>query len=123
MACRKVGSPLKRPGDAEQQRLDDRCRKVKRISESELRGTVNYDLVALLTRGGASSRVVGPSIRVVHGEQQARRSSKQDPSWPHVIPSELGHAVRRSATARRDGGADRPDYIRRDNRCVAGSKG
>ena len=97
-------------------------RKAKRISESELHGIVRYDLVALSTRGGASSRVVGPSFRVVHGEQQSRRSFEQNPSWPCVVPSELGHVVRRSVTLYRGGGADRPDYSRRDNRCVAGNK-
>jgi hypothetical protein len=56
------------------------CRKVKRISESKLRGIVRCNLVSLLTRGGARPRVVGPSIRVVHGEQESRRSLKQDPS-------------------------------------------
>ena len=43
-------------------------RKAKRISESKLHGTVIDNLAALLTRGSASSRVVGPSHRVVHGE-------------------------------------------------------
>lgn len=45
-----------------------RRRKVQRISESKLCGTVNIDLAALLMRGGECSRVVGPSHRAVHGE-------------------------------------------------------
>ncbi len=36
-------------------------RKMERISESELRGIVKCNLVALLARGSVSSRVVGPS--------------------------------------------------------------
>ena len=74
-----------------------RGRKNERISESKLHGTVNYNLVALLTRGSASSRVVGPSLRVVHGDRKSRRSYEQGPSWTSVEPSELGHVVRRSA--------------------------
>lgn len=97
-------------------------RKAKRISESKLHGIVRYNLVALLIRGSASSRVVGPPHRVVHGEQQSRRSYEQDPSWPHVAPSELGHAVRRSFAVRREGGAECPNYSRRGNWCVADSK-
>ena len=45
-----------------------RGRKAKRVSESELHGAVNYNPVALLIRGSESSRVVGPSPRVVHGD-------------------------------------------------------
>jgi hypothetical protein len=51
-----------------------------RTSESELHGTVICKLAALLMRVGESSRVVGPSIRVVHGEHQPRRSLEQSPS-------------------------------------------
>jgi hypothetical protein len=73
-------------------------RKAKRISESKLHGTVKCNPAALLMRASASSRVVGLSHRVVHDERQTRRSYEQDPSWPLKVPSELGHAVRRSAT-------------------------
>ena len=97
-------------------------RKAKRISESKLHGIVNNNLVALLIRGSASSRVVGPSYRVVHGEQQSRRSYEQGPSWSHVAPSELGHVVRRSFAVHRERGAECPDYSRRVNGCVAGNK-
>jgi hypothetical protein len=122
VACRKVGSP-RQNHDIDEQCDDVLVRKTERVSESELHGTVNYALVALLTRGGESSRVVGPSIRVVHGDRQSRRSSEQNPSLPHVVPSELGHAVRRSATGNRGGGANRPDYTRRANRHEPDSKG
>ena len=71
--------------------------KVKRVSESELYGAVKSNLVALLTRESVSSRAVGPSYRVVHGDQQPRRPFEQNPSSPRVTPSELGHVVRRSA--------------------------
>lgn len=99
-----------------------RCRKAKRTSESELHGIVSFDLAALLTRGGESSRVVGPSHRVVHGDQQSRRSYKQGPSLTNVVPSELGHVARRSA-ADCGGGANPPDCPRRANRCGTGDKG
>jgi hypothetical protein len=100
-----------------------RSRKAKRVSESKLHGTVKYNLVALLTRGGVSPRAVGPSHGVVHGDHKSRRSSKQDPSLTQVTPSELGHAARRSATGNRGRGANRPDCTRRADRCVAGNKG
>jgi len=122
VAYRKVGSPRQSHG------IDEQCddvmvRKTERVSESELHGTVNYALVALLTRGGESSRVVGPSIRVVHGDRQSRRSFEQNPSRSHVVPSELGHVVRRSAAGNRGGGAYRPDCTRRADRCVTDNKG
>lgn len=44
-------------------------RKMKRISESELRGIVKCSLVALLARGSVSSRVVGPTHRAVHDDR------------------------------------------------------
>lgn len=44
-------------------------RKMERISESKLRGIVKYNLVALLTRGSVSSRVVGPSHGAVHDDR------------------------------------------------------
>ena len=99
VACRKVGSPRQARGITNSARVPWR-RKGERVSESELHGTVNYALVALLTRGGESSRVVGPSIRVVHGDRQSRRSFEQNPSLSHVGASELGHVVRRSVAGR-----------------------
>jgi hypothetical protein len=74
-----------------------RRRKAKRISESKPHGTVTFNPVALLTRGGESPRVVGPSMWVVHGDCQSRRSFKRNPSLSRVEPLELGHVVRRSA--------------------------
>jgi hypothetical protein len=100
-----------------------RGRKAERVSESKLHGTVNCNLVALLIRESESSRVVGPPHRVVHGDQESRRSFEQDPSLPHVVPSELGHVVRRSAPGDQGGGANQPDSTRRANRCVTGNKG
>jgi hypothetical protein len=100
-----------------------RGRKTKRVSESKLHGTVNCKLAALLMRVSESSRAVGPSMRAVHGGQESRRSCEQNPSLSHVEPSELGHVVRRSVAGNRNGGASRPDYARRVNRCVTGSKG
>src|SRR3954452_14133509 len=100
-----------------------RCRKAKRVSESKLHGTVNCNLVAMLIRGSASSRAVGPSSRVVHGDHKSRRSSEQDPSLTHVVPSELGHVVRRFTTGNRGEGANRPNCTRRADRCVTGNKG
>lgn len=99
-----------------------RRRKVQRISESKLCGTVNNDLAALLSRGGKCSRVVGPSIGAVHGDQQSRRSSEQNPSASRVASSELGHVVRRFVTSLRGEGADRLDSTWRDYRCVASNK-
>jgi len=96
VACRKVGSP-RRPLSPDEQRAAARARKVKRVSESELYGAVKCNLAALLTRGGTSSRAVGPSYRVVHGDQQPRRPLEQNPSPPRVRSSELGHVARRSA--------------------------
>jgi hypothetical protein len=100
-----------------------RRRKTKRVSESKLHGIVNSILVALLIRESESSRAVGPSHRVVHGDQEPRRSYEQNPSLSHVMPSELGHVVRRSAAGNQGGGVDRPDCTRRANRCVTGNKG
>ena len=100
-----------------------RRRKAKRVSESKLHGAVNSNLAALFQRGSESSRVVGPSLRVVHGDRQSRRSYEQNPSSSHVEPSELGHVVRRSAAGNRGGGADQPDCSRRANRCVTDNKG
>src|SRR6185312_3474702 len=57
-----------------------RGRKTKRVSESKLHGIVKYKLVALLIRVSVSSRAVGPSTRVVHGDQDSRRSFEQNPS-------------------------------------------
>ena len=99
-----------------------RRRKVQRISESKLCGTVNIDLAALLMRGGKCSRVVGPSIGAVHGDRQPRRSSEQNPSTSRVASSELGHVVRRFATLLCGGGANRLDSAWRDYRCVASNK-
>ena len=45
-----------------------RGRKDERISESKLHGIVTFNLAALLTRGSESSRVVGLSNGVVHGD-------------------------------------------------------
>jgi hypothetical protein len=78
-----------------------RRRIAKRVSESELHGTVNFTLVALLIRESESSRAVEPSHGVVHGDYKSRRSYEQNPSLSRVVPSELGHVVRRSATWRR----------------------
>jgi hypothetical protein len=100
-----------------------RGRKTKRVSESKLHGTVNCKLAALLMRVSVSSRAVGPPIRAVHGEQESRRSFEQNPSSSQVEPSELGHVARRSVPGNRNGGASRPDYARRANRCVTSSKG
>ena len=100
-----------------------RRRKTKRVSESKLHGIVNSILVALLIRESEISRAVGPSHRVVHGDQEPRRSYEQNPSLSHVMPSELGHVVRRSAAGNQGGGVDRPDCTRRANRCVTGNKG
>src|SRR5262245_47668985 len=100
-----------------------RGRKAKRVSESELHGAVNCRLVALLIRGSASSRAVGPSHGVVHGDHKPRRSYEQNPSLSRVVSSELGHVVRRSGPGNRYRGADRPDYSRRANRCVTHNKG
>ena len=117
------GKPTKRPSLASNSDSANRRRKAKRISESELHGTVKCNLVALLTRGSESSRVVGPSIgsSTVNNNPAGLWSRiRLGRVWCHrnwdmlfVAPSRLN----------RDGGANRPDYTRRDNRCVTGNKG
>jgi transposase len=60
-----------------------------------------YGTIVIDLRGGESSRVVGPSRKVVHGDRQARRSIEQNPSLSRVVASELGHVARRSIAATR----------------------
>ena len=115
------GKPAKRPSAASNSDSANRRRKTKRISESELHGTVKSNFVALLIRRGASSRVVGPSTWVVHGERQSRRSFEQDPSWSRVVPSELGHVVRRSVVAR-PGRRCRPSRLFKEGQLVCGGQ-
>ena len=110
------GKPTKTPDASTNSATMSRSRKAKRVSESKLHGTVNCNLVALLTRGSESSRAVGPSYGVVHGDHKSRRSSEQNPSSSCVTPSELGYVVRRSVAGTQGRGANRPNCTRRGNR-------
>jgi len=94
VACRKVGSPR---FSQVRQLTVSRCPEVGKhsgLAKANCMGPSNINLVALLTRGSASSRAVEPSRGVVHDDQESRRSFEQNPSLLSVVSSELGHVAR-----------------------------
>lgn len=77
MACQSVGSPQSSRNERSSTSHSGGWKR-ERVSESELYGTVNYDLETLLMRGDSGPQVMGLSRRAVHGDRKACRSYEQN---------------------------------------------